>query len=391
MKNIWLSKADIAALPTSGAAWDVVKKYADQATGAADLSNQDSQANVQCLAAALVYARTGDVSAKGRVIGALDKIIGFAADTYKLDRALALGRELCAYVIAADICDLSALSPTMDTEFQDAIRVLLTKPTTGGPSNLIACQKQRPNNWGMHATASIVAVYAYLGDTDGLNQTANVFKGWLGDYAAYHNFKFTAPLDWHADPAHPVGINPKGAQIQGHNVDGVLPDDLRRGGGFAWPPPGGDGRMYSWEALQGATVAAQLLSRAGYDAWNWSDKALLRAATWLYDVAKWPPSGDDGWQPWLINAAYGSNFPAIANASPGKNMGFTAWTHAAPVIVKPPVPDPTPDPTPTPDCADCLAELAAVKAVLTTTQTELATVAGKLKAITDLVLSQQGD
>ena len=83
MKNIWISKAEIMSLPTSGTAWDTVVKYANQATGAADLTNQDSMANVQCLAAALVYARTGDVSAKGRVIGALDKIIGFAADTYK--------------------------------------------------------------------------------------------------------------------------------------------------------------------------------------------------------------------------------------------------------------------------------------------------------------------
>jgi hypothetical protein len=287
-------------------------------------------------------------------------------------------------VVAADLIDYQ--SPIFDAE----LRRLLTASTSGGPANLIACQKQRPNNWGMHATASIVAVYAYLGDKAGLDSAANIFKGWLGDRSAYAGFTY-GELDWQADPSKPVGVNPKGATKQGHSIDGALPDDMRRGGGFAWPPPGGDGRMYSWEALQGATVAAQLLSRAGYDAWNWSDKALLRAATWLYDVAKWPPSGDDGWQPWLINAAYGSNFPAIANASPGKNMGFTAWTHAAPVIVKPPVPDPTPDPTPTPDCADCLAELAAVKAVLTTTQTELATVAGKLKAITDLVLSQQGD
>jgi hypothetical protein len=112
------------ALPTSGTAWDTVVKYANQATGAADLTNQDSMANVQCLAAALVYARTGDVSAKGRVIGALDKIIGFAADTYKLDRALALGRELCAYVIAADLIDLPAVDATLDNSFSIAIEKL---------------------------------------------------------------------------------------------------------------------------------------------------------------------------------------------------------------------------------------------------------------------------
>lgn len=360
MKNIWISKAEIMSLPTSGTAWDTVVKYANQATGAADLTNQDSMANVQCLAAALVYARTGDVSAKGRVIGALDKIIGFAADTYKLDRALALGRELCAYVIAADICDLSALSPTMDTEFQDAIRVLLTKPTTGGPSNLIACQKQRPNNWGMHATASIIAVYAYLDDKQGLDAAANIFKGWMGDRTAYAGFTYTAPMDWQADAKNPVGINPKGATIQGHDVDGALPDDMRRGGAFAWPPKA---TGYPWEALQGATVAAQLLTRAGYPAWEWCDKALLRAATWLYDVAKWPAEGDDQWQPWLLNAAYGTNFPTSATATAGKNMAFTQWTHATPVIVKPPVPDP---------CAACQAELAITKDELAKVKAEMA-------------------
>jgi hypothetical protein len=236
----------------------------------------------------------------------------------------------------------------------------------------------------MHATASIAEVYAYLGDTDGLKQTANVFKGWMGDRTAYAGFKY-GELDWQSDQAHPVGVNPKGAQIQGHNVDGVLPDDLRRGGGFSWPP---STTGYPWEALQGAIVAAQLLTRAGYPAWEWQDKALLRAVTWLYDVAKWPAVGDDQWQPWLLNYAYGTKFPTAPNANPGKNMGFTAWTHASPIIVKPPVdpppPPPPPPPAPTPDCSAVLAELAAVKA-------ELATVAGKLKAITDLVLSQQGD
>jgi len=383
MKNIWLSKAEIMSLPTSGAAWDTVKRYADQATGAADLSNQDSMANVQCLAAALVAARTGDQTALGHVKKSAENIANF--DVTKLDRALALGRELCAYPISADLIDLQAIDPALNTAFSNKLRALLTAPTSGGPSNLIQCQLQRPNNWGMHATASIVAVYAYLGDTDGIKKAANIFKGWMGDRTAYAGFTY-GDLAWQADPKNPVGINPKGATIQGHDVDGALPDDMRRGGAFAWPPKA---TGYPWEALQGATVAAQLLTRAGYPAFEWCDDALLRAVRFLYSI-DWPVTGDDQWQPWLINYAYGTMFAASTNATPGKNMGFTQWTHGFPVI-KPPVPDPTPDPTPTPDCADCLAELAAVKAVLTTTQTELATVAGKLKAITDLVLSQQGD
>ena len=75
-----------------------------------------------------------------------------------------------------------------------------------------------------------------------------------------------------------MGINPKGGQIDGHSVDGVLPEDQRRSGGFSWPPPK---ENYVWGALQGATFQAQMLSRQGYDAWHWSDSAILRALTWL--------------------------------------------------------------------------------------------------------------
>lgn len=350
MKNIWISKAEIMSLPTSGTAWNAVKAAADKATGAADLSNQDSDANVLCLAAALVAARTGDGTYKDKVVSSLIKI----QEKLPLGRALALGRELCAYVVAADLIDYQ--SPIFDAE----IRRLLTAPTSGGPANLIACQKQRPNNWGMHATASICAVYAYLGDKQGLDSAANIFKGWLGDRTAYAGFTF-GELDWQADPSKPVGVNPKGATKNGHNIDGALPDDMRRGGAFAWPPKA---TGYPWEALQGATVAAELLTRQGYPAWEWCDQALLRAAGFLYGI-NWPATGDDGWQPWLLNAAYGKNFPTSQSGVTGKNMGFTSWTHAAPIIVKPPVdppPPPPPDPGTQPDIAAALTKLQQAKA-----------------------------
>ncbi len=359
MKNIWLSKAEIAALPTSGQAWDVVKKYADAANGSADLVDQESNNNVCCLAAALIAARTGDQDKLDKVKKSLAAITAF--DVAKLGRALALGRELCAYVISADLIDYN------DAAFSKKLRDLLTAKTTGGPANLTKCQEDRPNNWGMHAAASRIAVALYLGDANELDQAANIFKGWLGDRLAYAGFTYGGPekdLSWQADPKNPVGINPVGATIQGHNVDGMLPDDIRRSGSFKWPPSGAKAQMYSWEGLQGAVVAAQLLTRAGYPAWDWCDKALLRAAKFLYGI-NWPATGDDGWQPWLLNAAYGTTFPTIASASPGKNMGFTAWTHAN-AVVRPPVPDPTPDPTPDPkpgpDIAIALAALQKAKA-----------------------------
>ena len=151
----------------------------------------------------------------------------------------------------------------------------------------------------------------------------------------YSSFAY-GDLSWQFDSSRPVGVNPANATKSGHSVDGVLPDDQRRGGTFAWPAPR---ENYVWEALQGATVQAELLNRAGYPAWGWSDRALLRAVTWLHSQVQYPAAGDDQWMPWLVNARYGTKFPAAMPARTGKNMGFTDWlfgsatgTSSAPVF-----------------------------------------------------------
>src|SRR6185436_3561741 len=122
---------------------------------------------------------------------------------------------------------------------------------------LRSTHEKRPNNWGTHAGASRAAVAVYLGDQAELDRCAQVFKGWLRDRSAYAGFEY-GDVSWQADPSHPVGINPRGATKSGHNIDGVLPDDQRRAGGFTWPPPK---ENYVWEALQGALLAALVLER----------------------------------------------------------------------------------------------------------------------------------
>jgi len=104
----------------------------------------------------------------------------------------------------------------------------------------------------------------------------------------------------------------------------VLPDDQRRASGFVWPPPK---ENYVWEALQGAVAQAVILHRAGYDVWEWQDQALLRAVRWLHEQCLYPASGDDDWEPHVINYFYGSSFPARIPSHPGKNVGWTDWTH----------------------------------------------------------------
>ncbi|MFN8491084.1 MAG: alginate lyase family protein [Caldilineaceae bacterium] len=319
--GMWLNAQEIAALPMAGTAWTYLKAQADQASGAVTLSNQDSDANVNVLAKALVYARTGIPTYRAAVVTALRTIA--TGDTEKGARALAVGRELAAYVIAADLIDLHSADPALDTQFRAKLRYLLTAPLTGGPSTLIASNEQRPNNWGMHAGASRIAVAIYLGDKAQLDRAATIFQGWLGDRTKYTGFTY-GPLDWQSDPSHPVGVNPPVASKGSHPIDGALPDDMRRGGAFTWPPkPTG----YPWEALQGAVVQAELLSRAGYPAWEWQSKAILRSVKFLYSIG-WPAVGDDEWQIWLINRAYGTNYATNDKASPGKNMGWTSWTSA---------------------------------------------------------------
>ena len=82
-----------------------------------------------------------------------------------------------------------------------------------------------------------------------------------------------------------------------------------------------------YEALQGALVQAVILERAGFDAFNWSDQALLRAVRWLYDTAHFPAVGDDTWIPSVANYFYGTNFPVPSSTRAGKNVGWRDWTH----------------------------------------------------------------
>ncbi len=320
--GIWISPAELASLPTSGPAWNSLLAEANGACGTPDLSDQNQNNNVCVMAKALVFARTGQARYRMDVVRALGEIVD--APLYD-GRALALGRELAAYVISADLIDLERYSPALDSRFREALRELLTTFTTEGPSSLVECHELRPNNWGTHCGASRAAVAAYLGDSIQLARVAQVFRGWLGERDSYAGFSY-GDLSWQCDPSQPVGINPPGCSRGGHSIDGVLPDDQRRSGGFAWPPAK---ENYVWEALEGALVQAVILQRAGYPAFEWGDRALLRAARWLHDQAHYPADGDNTWQPHLLNHYYGTHFPAPIPASPGKNVGWADWTHGS--------------------------------------------------------------
>lgn len=327
--GLWLSARDLRTLPTRGQAWERLREVADDPLEEdTDLGQRDSH-NVQTLANALVGERLDDDVYRDRALVGLETVM----ETPPEGDLLAASRRLVTYAIAADILQLESLDPRFDRDFRRWLHEMrhhrFDERSFG--ASIIDAAEARPNNWGTHAGASRVAAAVYLDDDDELERAAEVFQGWLGDRNSYAEFEYGAS-DWQADPARPVGVNPAGSRIQGHSVDGVLPDDQRRAGAFSWPP---EQENYVWEALQGATVQAELLRRRGYPAWQWEDQAMLRAVEWLHDQAGYPAEGDDRWIPWLVNQAYDRDFPA-QETSPGKNMGFTDWTHGWSGVVEGP-------------------------------------------------------
>ena len=338
--SILISPAQLAARPTSGAAWTALLNVAQGSLGAADLTDQNNQHGVRTLGVALVAARTGNAALRTKARNAIMSAIG----TERVgagNSILALGRQLGAYVMAADLIDLSG---TDDTTFRNWLGPIRTK-VLGGHStwtSLVNTHEDSANNWGGFAGASRIAASLYLGDTADVARAASVLQGFLGDRAAYAGFGSwnSDDLSWACNTASPTPLNMP-CVLSGINVDGAIIRDISRGGPLQWPP-GASGKSYTQEVLQGLVVQAELLSRAGYDTWNWSNQALLRASNLVTRASAWNLSSVDHHLPWLLNRRYGLSLPTLA-AGMGRVFGFTDWLYGAAGA-----PAPTPAPTPRP-------------------------------------------
>jgi len=324
--GIWISSDELSRLPTTGPAWEALLTQARKPIRMPDLADQNDPENVRVLARALVFARTGEPKFRSEVVRALEDVQG----TEDRASALAISRELMAYVLSADLIGLEGAERA---QFEHWLRSFRDRQFKG--RSIRSTHEDRPNNWGTHAGATRIAIAIYLGEDEEITRAAHVFRGWLGDAEGWQGFEF-GDVDWQATSLRPYAVNPPGSMLRGHSVDGVLPDDQRRGGGFEWPPPK---ENYVYEALQGAVAQAVLLERQGYPTWEWGDRGIERAFDWLHAEADFPAVGDDTWLPHIVNRAYGRDFPAPIPTQPGKGMGFAEWTHAKPSDVNSAHPD----------------------------------------------------
>ena len=313
--GIWTSAAELKTIPASGPAWDVVLLGASQDCANPNVANQDDNTNVYVLAAAIVYARTADSRYKNKVVAACDKLV---AKGNPGGLTLAWGREVGAFAMAADL--VGYRTPAFETWLRNMAEVY--KDDEG--NTLQKTFKRRANNWGSHAFGALCAIYRYLNDKAALTAIREYWsKGVTGPNPGY---KFGDDISWHADEKNLRLFNPKGAIKKSINLDGAMPDDLRRGGKLQNPP---GYTNYAWGFMQGQVMAARILERAGTPIWAVGDSALYRAAYCLQVrfeklYGDWAAHGDDEWLLPFLDKAYGTQWTQQQKKlwQHGKNAGW---------------------------------------------------------------------
>lgn len=308
---------ELRSLPTSGAAWEALLAAATSRADEVDLSDEDSRHAAETLASALVFARTGDTEQRDQVISVLAELPDASMSGA---RVLSVGRQLGGYALAADLVGYR------DPVFTAWIGGMRTEDLGGHGrwKSISATSEDSANNWGAWAMATRIAISSYLRDDSDLERAAEVFRGFTGEPGAYSDFRRTDDFDrtWACGDDDWVPINPASCGDRG----GAIVEDISRSSG-SYPEVDGEGLMYSWEVLGGATLSARLLERSGYgDVWSWGDQALLRAAQFLEDHGGYPPEYSDlQYIPHEINVAYGVSLGPVEPAGYGRQFGFSDW------------------------------------------------------------------
>jgi hypothetical protein len=331
--GIWIGAAELAALPMSGAAWDSLLSRAEGPLGRADIADANSVHDTATLATALAAVRTGRPDLRDKAEAAL----GAAIDTEDGGNWLAVGRNVGAYAIAADVLDLRADGnrESVGSRVQAWLARFLTRTLEHNNEGTQITLRDAAWNSGSNASAQEgfvhAAVAAYLGDASELAWAWDGFRRYAGDRTSPHHLTANDE-SWQVDPDDPVGIQDAGATKEGCRLDGAIANDMSRGGSFRCEPRY---TQYPWVGLEGAVPAAVVLGRAGFPAFDVGDKALDRALDYLWDVRQ--VTGKERWFDGdraaeivhLVNWAYGSTFLVSTPTGEGRTVGWTDWTHPA--------------------------------------------------------------
>ncbi len=341
-----LTRTRLLSLPTDGDPWQYMASVAKSNWSSPELDDQDNKANVQALAAALVYARTGDGGMRAKARNAIEAMI----PTYdlSLDAGLGPARQIAGWVLTADFIGLDG---ALDGAFRDLLRRALTQRIGGHVrwgASLRECHEDSDNNWGAWCGASRIAAARYLGDTTELQQAERVHRGFLGDRDAWSRFRGqgtsngvlnTAIRTWSCD-ASPEAYVP--TNLDCGDRTGAFPADAARLGAYSQLDA-----AYQSETTAGIVLGTELLYQAGFSgAWIAGD-AIARVAGFDYKHGAWNLGSVQYHWPWLINKRLGTSYPTVP-ARYGRSLGYTDWLYGARGGSDEGPVDPTPAPTPTP-------------------------------------------
>jgi Alginate lyase len=326
-RGLLLTHDELLALPTQGDAWQaIVSRVEDPRGGGYRLGARD-ESNTDVLAHALAGARLDDDRLKGFVRDKIARVISLPRPK---DDILAALRNLQTYIISADLIDLATFDPALDAEFRRWLGSEIRARYTGGGGggSVVSVHRTKVNNFGTHAGATRLAAALYLGDEAEFRAARDVWQGWTtGDPAYVPDGLLWSGTDWQCDLERPRGINPPGCTRDGHSLDGVLPEDQRRCGEYAWPPCR---TTYVHGAADGLLLSFWMLARHGETPWEWGDQAALRQMRWKYEVGQ-PPDEGFRWQIPVIEAAYGIDLAGNDPTATSTNFGFADWwTGSAP-------------------------------------------------------------
>ena len=351
-----ISRERLATLPTTGSPYAYMKQRADAAMTYMSLTTPSSTSpwlpnyngsgsvtrpGVQTLAAALVYARTGDVRYRDFVIRANRFVIG-TEDSASTDgtsfsnKLLAVSRNIGAYVLAADLVGMdpnvagsrSGYTATVWRTWLGALRTKLIGGSSGSCESITRCNNERAHNWGAFASAARIAIDIHLGDATDLGVAVDRLKRWLGESLTGAQWNPTADFDasYACIPANSVWTAVNGSSC-GLRKDGMLVEDISRSAGqfFTYDSTG---IGYTMEAYQAQLFAAILLQRQGYDVFAWGNQALRRVMDWLQREGK-PFGNNSGVEKhvsWIPRYFYNTRYATTA-AGMGRTLGFTDWLY----------------------------------------------------------------
>jgi chitodextrinase len=332
-KDIFITQAEVASLPRTGAAWDRVTAISNTAPGSGALNAAGNTHGATLLTTALRWRADGGGRGKDAVItGCLQALSTYTNPTTDIASP---AKQLGAYLLALDVVGASQQLIVPGTGLTlgallDRLPGYTFLNSVGAAGNtrwptLIEAARDSGDQTGDYARFCLVAIGRIRGNQTWVEYGSKGYKRNLGDLSVVNDGAGTNPR-FRALPYPIPGWRPPLNSFPSTNgaINPIDPDPNLSGAncvaasqGSATPPMtalGVDFTLDAWEALASTGI---LLVHAGYtDALTWGNSALRRnvASTthhggWVMEPAT---RGARRHLPYLANYLYGSSVPTVA-------------------------------------------------------------------------------